>query len=248
MLAEDVTIADQSYFVNYEYPNRLNRGKLEILRLISQLKGERIGMFFFAYSGTSIVDLTPDYDFAKYILVNADSLDLAFTGSNIDRALRTGASMFEVDSVYKILVLVSDGELEDLAQMGLIVAEAKKLREDEIIVHAISTGENKEVMIPKRHSSHEVDWFRNREGNLLTTKMNEPVLKKIVSVTGGNYYHAEKSRLVADDVIRNILEDAKHVRAIKRPATEKIDLTPFFLFALLLVWLFWEFLILIRLR
>jgi len=230
MLAEDVTIPEKTYLIEGEYANRLNKGRLEGLQLINQLKGERLGIFFFAYRGVKAIDdLTDDYRACKYILVNY-SLDLAFTGSNIDYALKTGVSMFGNDSD---------------AQMGSVIAEAENLRKQNIIVYTIGIGGKEETLIPKRGPGGRKDWFRDRQDKLLKTKMNEELLKEIASVTKGKYYYAE-NKLVADEVIKDILKSAKHVRTIQEPVKKEVNLAAIFLFAALLIWMIWEFLIVVR--
>ena len=245
MLAEDVTIPEKTYLMGGEYANRLNKGRLEGLQLISQLKGERLGIFFFAYRGVKAIDdLTDDYGACKYILVNY-SLDLAFTGSNIDYALKTGVSMFGNDSTHKVIVLISDGELEDDAQMGSVIAEAKNLRKENITIYTIGIGGKEETLIPKRGPGGKKDWFRDGQDKLLKTKMNEELLKEIASVTKGKYYYAE-NKLVADEVIKDILKSAKHVRTIQEPVEKEVNLAAIFLLAALLIWMSWEFLIVVR--
>lgn len=246
MLAEDVTIPDETYLLEGEYGNRLNRGRLESLRLINQLKGEQLGIFFFAHRGVKVIDeFTDDYGACKYILVNY-SLDLAFTGSNLDYALRTGASMFGEDSKYKVMVFISDGELEDHAQMGSVLAEAGNLHKENIIVYVIGIGSKEEVSIPKRGPGGQKDWFTDNKGELLKTKMNEEVLKEIASITRGKYYYAAADKLVADEVIKDILKSAKDVKTIQEPVKKEVNLAAIFLLAAVLLWLIWEFLIVVR--
>lgn len=248
MLAEDVMIPDKTYIIEGEYANRLNRGRLEGLRLINQLKGERLGVFFFAFRGVKAVDdFTDDYGACKYILVNY-SLDLAFTGSNIDHALRTGASMFGEDSKHKhkVIVFISDGELEDDAQIESVLAEARNLRENGITVYTIGIGKKEDTSIPKRGHGGQKDWFTDKEGKLLKTKMNEEVLKEIASVTRGKYYYAAADKLVIDEVIKDILKGAKDIKTIQEPVKKEVNLAAIFLLAAVLLWLVWEFLIVVR--
>lgn len=247
MLAEDTIIPDQNVFLEKEQPSRLNRGRFEAIKIVDQLNGERVGLYYFAFRGTKVVDLTRDYALCNYILQNTESMDVAFTGSNLDYALKTGEGMFRADSKHKVLVFISDGELENQSQMELVLSEAKKLQEEGVVVYTIGLGGREEALIPKRWASiHEVDWFRDSKGNLLKTKMNEEILMKVASVTGGRHFYAQDAS-VAESVVQEILKGAKHVKALKKPVKQEVCLAPLLLFALLLVWLVWEILTLTKL-
>jgi Ca-activated chloride channel family protein len=45
---------------------------------------------------------------------------------------------------------------------------------------------------------------KDRNGNVVTTKLDEVLLQKIALATGGKYYHAEPGRFELEDVLREI--------------------------------------------
>ena len=242
MLAEDTTIPNQTVFLTEEDPSRLNRGKFEVLNFIDLLQGEKVGLFFFAFSDVTVAPLTKDYQFCKYNLLNTDTLSIAFTGSEIGKALETGEKMFEEDSQYKVMVLVSDGELEDRSQLDSVLKEAKRLSDKGITVYTIGIGGDREVFIPRRDEWNNQELFRDHKDAPITTRMNSDVLKSIASITNGEYFYAGDIS-VAKEVLDRIVKQAKNVKAVNKPVKKKVDLSHFFLITLLTVWLGWEFVI-----
>ncbi|MBM3200724.1 VWA domain-containing protein [Candidatus Woesearchaeota archaeon] len=242
MLAEDTTIPNQEVFLRQEYPSRLNRGKFEVLNFIDLLQGEKVGLFFFAFSDVTIAPLTQDYQFCKYNLLNTDTLSIAFTGSEIGKALETASKMFDENSQYKVVVLVSDGELEDRSQLDSVLQEAKKLSGKGITVYTIGIGGDREVFIPRRDEWDDQGLFKDSKGDIITTRMNSEVLKSIASITNGEYFYANDVS-VAKQVLDRIVKQAKNVEAVNKPVKKKVDLSHYFLITLLTLWLGWEFLI-----
>ncbi|MBM3199965.1 VWA domain-containing protein [Candidatus Woesearchaeota archaeon] len=242
MLAEDTTIPNQEIFLRQEYPSRLNRGKFEVLNFIDLLKGEKVGLFFFAFSDVTVAPLTKDYQFCKYNLLNTDTLSIAFTGSQIGEALNTGSKMFDADSQYKVMILVSDGELEDRSQLDSVLQEAKKLAEKGITVYTIGIGGDREVFIPRRDKWDDQGLFKDDKNVPISTRMNSEVLKSIASITGGEYFYAGDVS-VAKEVLDRIVKQAKHVKAVNKPVKKQVDLSHYLLITLLITWLGWEYLI-----
>ena len=99
MMAEDVV------------PNRLERARLEIMRIIQRLEGDRIGLVAFAGNAFVQSPLTVDYG-AAALFLNAMNPDLIpVQGTNLGEALTVALDAFEEGTRdYRVLVVVTDGE------------------------------------------------------------------------------------------------------------------------------------------
>ncbi len=125
MMAEDIK------------PNRLERAKQAIARLVDRLVNDKIGMIVFAGDAYIQIPITTDYVSAKLFL-NAISTDIVpkqgtAIGSAIELAMR---SFTQQEETSKALIIITDGENhEDDA------VETAKLAVDKgITVHTIGIG------------------------------------------------------------------------------------------------------------
>jgi Ca-activated chloride channel family protein len=197
MLAEDVWLSKPKEGAP-EISNRLNLARRFLYDFLGGLKNENAGMFFFAGNGLETVPLTRDHGFFRYILKYADLLEMTDSGSNLGEALVTAKLMLEEagNAGIRTLILISDGEVtvSDDAAIRRTLAEfsAQGVR-----VFCVGVGEERAVYIPARkHGTAEFDdFYRNKEGEYLQTKLEEDLLKSIVAATGGTYFRLEEDQL-----------------------------------------------------
>lgn len=239
MLAEDTVIPDQQIFLNKEYPSRLNRAKFEALNFIDLLDGEKLGMFFFAFTDSTIAPLTKDYQFCKYTLLNTDNLNIAFTGSDFSNALLSAKKLFTDNSLHKVVVIFSDGELENDSEMEDVRTQAKMLKDENILVYSVAIGGDKPAFIPLRDSPSSQNYFTDLNDELITTKVNRTVLKELSSITGGEFFFAGNFG-VSQMLFDSILQGAEYSEKVNVPVKKKVDLSSLFLVILLVSWLVWE--------
>jgi len=184
MLAEDYS------------PNRLERAKLSIARLTERLQDDRIGLIIFA--GTSFVQLpvTTDYVSAKMFLSNIDTGSVPIQGTAIGEAIHTAIRSFSAQSQKsRVIVVISDGENhEDDA-----VAAAKEAAEAGIRVYTIGVGSPEGQPIP-----FEGELMKDKEGNIVVTRLDEETLRQVAKAGGGAYIHAGNEEFglgpIVDDV------------------------------------------------
>src|SRR5574344_1209627 len=108
MIALDVS---NSMLAQDYSPNRLERAKLAISRLVDKLQGDRIGLVVFA--GTSFVQLpiTTDYVSAKMFLNTIDTKSIPVQGTDIGDAIQTAAKGFSSQSEKsRAIIIITDGE------------------------------------------------------------------------------------------------------------------------------------------
>ena len=177
-------------------PNRLERAKLSISRLTDKLQEDRIGLVIFA--GTSFVQLpvTTDYVSAKMFLSSIDTGSIPVQGTAIGDAIRLSIKSFSAQSEKsRVIIVISDGENhEDDA-----VAAAKQAAEIGIKVYTIGVGSAEGQPIPI-----DGDLMKDKDGNIVVTKLNEQMLRDIARAGGGAYIHAGGEEFGLNPIIEDI--------------------------------------------
>ena len=180
MLAEDIK------------PNRLLKAKHAISSLIDRLSGDRVGLI--AFAGTSFVQcpLTTDYATARLLLDALDVDTISQGGTEISEAISKAATSFnQEESKYKVLVFFTDGE--DHGEKAM--EAAKSAFKGGIRIFCVGVGSpDQGAPIPLRESSGKfLDYKRDRNGELVVTKLDDLLLREIAQLTHGNYYQATPS-------------------------------------------------------
>lgn len=115
MLAEDVA------------PNRLDKSKQIVQRIIDQLKGDRVGIIAYAGSAVPQLPITTDYGAAKLFLDNLNTDMISSKGTAIAEAIRLSLEYYDDDSkTSRVLFLLTDGEDHEGEIEALAKEAAKK--------------------------------------------------------------------------------------------------------------------------
>jgi Ca-activated chloride channel family protein len=187
-------------------PSRLERAKLELGNLISQLKGDRIGVILFAGQAFMQVPLTTDYDAARLFLKNVGVDSVPVQGTNFKSALSLARDMFvnsQQTSGARVILILSDGEDHE----GNYDQVIEELRNNGIKVYAIGLGTLTGEPVPDNTEDGRT-YKRDRSGQVVVSRLNEGVLKKITSSTGGVYIQGSNNELG----IPVILEELKGLK------------------------------------
>lgn len=177
-------------------PSRLDRAKLAISRVVDKLAGDRIGLIIFA--GTSFVQLpiTTDYVSAKMFLGNIDTGSVPVQGTAIGEAVKTAMKSFSAQSEKsRAIIVITDGENhEDDA-----VDAARQAGELGIKVYTIGVGSLQGQPIPV-----EGGLLKDRDGNIVVTRLDETTLRKMADVSGGAYVHAGNEEFGLGPIVDDI--------------------------------------------
>src|SRR3989338_865583 len=169
-------------------PNRLEKAKFEITSLIEKLKGDRIGILTF--SGDSFIQcpLTLDYGAAKMFLSIIEAGMLPRPGTAIGDAIRVAADSFiKKEKKHKVLILLTDGEDHGTSP----VEAARDAHKQGIIVYTIGIGTGKGEPIPMLDEKGNITGYKkDKNGEVVMSRLDEETLQKIALVTGGKYYRA----------------------------------------------------------
>ncbi|MBD3244308.1 MAG: VWA domain-containing protein [Chitinivibrionales bacterium] len=176
MLAQDIT------------PNRIERAKHEIRKFIDLLRGDRVGLIVFAGESYVQCPLTLDYGAAQLFLDAVTTDWIQLQGTALSQAIEQSVRAFQSqDRKHKVLVVLSDGEDHG----GEAVEAARKAAEDGVRVYTIGIGSESGVPIPlQSRGGGNVVYKKDREGNLVMTRLNPAVLDKIAQEGNGKYFHA----------------------------------------------------------
>lgn len=189
MLAEDIR------------PNRLERAKSAIKRLIDDLKQDKISIVLFAGDSFLQLPMTTDYSAAK-LMVSTMSTDLIEKqGTAIGSAIDLGMKSFSDDEkVNKVMIIITDGENhEDDA-----LSAAKEAVEKGVIIHTIGMGSIDGGPIPKIVNGQPRGYFTDNEGKTVISKLNANMLQELATLGGGSFVRASGGDLNLGDLIDDI--------------------------------------------
>ena len=166
-------------------PSRLQKAKFEISQIIKNLKGDRVGIIIFAGSSHIYLPLTADYEAAQLFLETIDTNMIPTQGTSISSALNAGLTVFTDESEkYKVIVIVTDGEDHE----GEAIAISEKAAKTGIIIHTVGVGSISGSLIPiKAQQNGPQEYKRDRQGKLVTSRLNESALKEISDAGNGVY-------------------------------------------------------------
>ncbi|MCL2098292.1 MAG: VWA domain-containing protein [Bacteroidales bacterium] len=178
-------------------PNRLERAKLAISRLVDKLKNDRIGLIVFAGDAYIQLPITVDYVSAKIFLSSISPDIVPKQGTAIGQAIALAMSSFSEQSERsRALIIITDGENhEDDA-----VAAAKEAYNQKIFVHTIGIGTPEGQPIPLSGGG----MLKDKDGNIVVTRLDEKTLQEIAAAGHGNYTRASNADLGLDKIVEEI--------------------------------------------
>ena len=180
-------------------PNRLERAKQIISRLIDRLENDRIGLVVFAGQAYVQLPITTDYAAAKLFLNTIDTDLIPTQGTAIGAAIRLATESFtEKDKKHKVLIVITDGENhEDDAREATREAVATG-----VVIHTIGMGSPEGTPIPASRNGNAQDFLKDNDGNTVLTKLDEIGLEKIAAEGKGKYIHST----AGDDGLQVLLD------------------------------------------
>ncbi|HTM46882.1 MAG TPA: VWA domain-containing protein [Polyangiaceae bacterium] len=163
-------------------PSRIDRAKVEVTRLISELPGARFGAVAFAGEPLSF-PLTSDGGAIAQFFRQLAPNDMPVGGTAIARALEAGRTLLQHDPLsakhQKVIILVTDGE--DLE--GDPVAVAKKAAEDKTVIHVVQIGGRTPEPIPGVNEDGTFAGPRTgSDGKILTTELSAEGEKQLADI------------------------------------------------------------------
>ncbi|MBP5241509.1 MAG: VWA domain-containing protein [Bacteroidales bacterium] len=196
MLAEDVQ------------PNRLERAKKSVSDLIGKFSNDRVALIIFAGKAYTQLPLTSDYGAAKMFLDAVGTDMIEYQGTAIGEAITKCMETFGYGNEdipweknkSRTIIIISDGENheDDAVEM------AKMAYAEGIVVNTIGMGTPNGVPIPQYSRGTRLGYKKDREGNPVTTRLNEQMLQEIAHAGNGIYVPANNISSGLDDIMDRI--------------------------------------------
>jgi Ca-activated chloride channel family protein len=195
MLAEDIK------------PNRLERARQLVYKLMDQLPNDRVGLVLFAGRAYLQMPLTTDHSAARMYIQQAGPEVVPTQGTVIAEALRASNSAFNSkERKFKSIVLITDGEDHDPQAVQL----AQQLAEVGVMINTVGIGSTQGAPIIDPATN---EYKKDETGNTVISRLNETELQQLAAASKGVY-----SRLI--DVNATVNGIIKQLDTIEKSSLE----------------------------
>ncbi len=176
-------------------PTRLEKSKRMLTGLLEKMHGNRVGIIAFAGEAYVYCPMTFDLSTAKQFLKGIEPGMVPQPGTHIGTAIRLALERMGGERGSGSIVLLTDGEDHKSDPEGA----AKEAKEQDIRIFAIGIGNPEGEPIPIRDGSGSVTGYRKQKnGEVVLSRLDEATLAKIATETGGSYYRASDAESEID--------------------------------------------------
>ncbi len=195
MIALDVS---KSMLAKDIAPNRLEKAKQLINKLLDKLGNDRVGLIVFAGRAYVSVPLTIDFSALKMNLSAANPDMLPTQGTVISEAVSMARQSFNTkETKYKSIILISDGEDHDEDAMK----QVKKAVEEGIMINTIGIGSpDGSPIVDEETGQPKLD----ENGVEIISKLNEQELQSIAAEGQGIYQRLSNTETCAEAISTQI--------------------------------------------
>lgn len=191
MLAQDVQ------------PSRLDKAKMLVSRLVDELDNDKIGMIVFAGDAFTQLPITSDYISAKMFLESINPSLISKQGTAIGEAISLATRSFTPqEGVGRTIIVITDGENHE----GGATEATKEAAEKGIQVSVLGVGMPDGAPIPIEGKN---DFRRDRDGNVIVTRLNESMCQEIAKDGKGIYVRVDNSNSAQKAISQEIDKMAK---------------------------------------
>lgn len=177
-------------------PCRLERAKLAISRIVDKLQDDRIGLIIFAGSSFVQLPITTDYVSAKMFLSSINTDSVPVQGTAMGDAILTASKSFSGQSdKSRAVIVITDGENHEDDP----VEAAKQAADLGVKVYTIGVGSEQGQPIPM-----DGELMKDKDGNIVVTRLDEKTLRKVAQAGGGAYVHAGNEEFGLNPIIDEI--------------------------------------------
>lgn len=180
-------------------PDRMAKMKQLVSQIINNLGPDRIGIVGYAGSAFPMLPITTDHYVAKMYLQSMNTDMVSSQGTAFEDAIYVASNYFDNPQTSKVMILISDGEDHGEEMDGAIsIAKQKGIK-----IITIGVGTENGGPIPIR-TAKGVEYKRDWDNEIVTTKLNPATLKHIADATGGKYFYGSNTQEIVD-LIKNEL-------------------------------------------
>ncbi|MDP4289897.1 MAG: VWA domain-containing protein [Bacteroidota bacterium] len=170
-------------------PNRIERAKQAVSRLIDNLVNDRIGLVVFAGKSYTQMPITTDYAAARLFLSGINPGMVPTQGTAIGDAIDLCSSSFGESKKSKAIIIISDGE----NHQDDAVSAAKKAYDHDIRVYTVGIGSPEGAPIPMIINGNNAGYKKDKDGNTIISKMNPDALQEIATAGSGIYVNGNST-------------------------------------------------------
>ncbi len=218
MLAEDIA------------PNRLEKAKQIISKIVDKLGSDRIGIIIYAGNAYPLLPITTDHGAAKMFLQSASPNMVSSQGTAINDAINMARTYYNNDEqTNRFLFIISDGE-DHQEDASSSIGEATK---EGIKTYTVGVGTEKGGPIPMKENGIVQGYKKDNKGETVITRLNESVLKEIADKGNGKYILGNRTQETIDYVEELLVKAEKSEFETKQFSDYKDQFQWFVGFALL---------------
>lgn len=175
MLAEDVA------------PNRLEKSKKIISKMIDEMQDDKIGLIVFAGDAYIQIPITSDFISAKMFLESITPSLISRQGTDIRAALNMASRSFtQREGVGRAIIVITDGENHE----GGAEEAAREAAEKGMQVFVLGVGSPEGTPIPGDKAN---DYRKDKDGNVIVTRLNEQMCQNISKAGNGAYIRVDNT-------------------------------------------------------
>ena len=191
MLAEDIA------------PNRIFKAKRLVSEIFNKLGSDRVGIIAYASTAIPVLPITNDFSSAKMFLESLNTDMLSSQGTSIVEAIELSKGYFDDENqTNRVLCILSDGEDHDYDENQFI----STLSDSGIIILSVGLGSTKGAPIPIKENNIVKSYKKDDKGEVVITKLNDELLKKIATQSSGKYIKGDNTSLVVNEIINELKE------------------------------------------
>ncbi len=168
-------------------PSRLERARQFIIKLMTAMPDDRIGLVLFAGKAYLQMPLTNDHGASRLFVSSASPDAVPQQGTVISEALTMSLNAFDPrEKRYKAIVLISDGEEHDMTA----VETAEELAQQGVMINTIGVGspEGANIIDPATGQNK-----TDEAGNVVLSRLSETTLKQVAEKTNGIYVRLQET-------------------------------------------------------
>lgn len=207
-------------------PTRLEKIKFEMKKVVEAFSSDRLGIIIFSSEAFMQCPLTFDQNALNLFIETMNTSLVPSSGTDFGPPLRMAMQKFEdptdrpSDQKSKVVILISDGE-----DFGDETEEiAKEIADKNIRLFTLGIGTEQGSQIYAGRSVK-----TDKQGNPVISKLNPASLKKVASLTGGQYFEINDS---GNDVARLVNTIAKIEGQVRESRLVDVSANRYFYFLL----------------
>ena len=177
-------------------PNRLDRTRYAIDRLLADMSQDRVGLVVFAGEAKVQLPITTDYRMARSFVKRISPSLVSVQGTEVGQALSLAELSFSQSSeASRVVILITDGETHDNTALDV----AKRLAERGIHIYAIGIGTPEGAPVKL-----DGEFIKDENDEMVVSRLYEALLQQIATTSGGAYIRATNADFGLEQIVAQI--------------------------------------------